>query len=299
MKHKIHVRGYILILIAALLFGTYGVWSRLMGDTFAPFYQAWVRSIIIIFIMLPFMIANKSFRKIQRADWPALGIFISFCIFTQAPLYFAFNNAPIGTVQLLFYSTFVITAFFVSRFYLGETISKIKIISIILAFLGLALLFSDAVLVFAPLGLGLAMLNGVASGGEVSSSKKIESKYSPALIVFWGWVFTILTHLPISLLIGEEQNAIQFNRAWMWLLIYSFVNAAAFWLVIEGFRHVDASIGSLIGLLEVVFGVLFGALFFKEALTWSVCVGGALIISAAMLPDVHSLLHRKKNKQPI
>lgn len=294
MNHKIHVRGYILILLAALLFGTYGIWSRLMGDTFAPFYQAWVRSIIIILIMLPFMIANKSFKKIKKEDWPALGIFISFCIFTQVPLYFAFNNAPIGTVQLLFYSMFVITAYFVSRFYLGETISRIKIISIILAFLGLVLLFSNAVLVFAPLGLGLAMLNGVASGGEVSSSKKIEAKYPPALVIFWGWIFTILTHLPISLLIGEKQVPIHFDRAWMWLLIYAFVNAAAFWLVIEGFRHVDASIGSLIGLMEVIFGVLFGAIFFKEALTWSVWAGGSLIVSAAMLPDLYSILHRKK-----
>lgn len=298
-KTKVSPRGYSMILGAALLFGTYGVWSRLMGNTFPPFYQAWVRSILIILIMLPFMLANKSFQKIKREDWPALGIFIAFCVCTQVPLYYAFNHAPIGTVQLIFYSMFVVTAYGVGRFYLGETITKIKLLSMVLAFVGLAFVFGGAVIAFAPLGLGLAMLNGVASGGEVSSSKKIENKYSPALIVFWGWVFTLITHLPISLLIGEKQVPIQFDHAWLWLLIYSVVNAAAFWLVIVGFRYVDASVGSIIGLMEVVFGVLFGAIIFHEVLSWSVYVGGLIILIAAMLPDLTNILQNRRTKTPV
>lgn len=265
-----------------------------MGDAFGPFYQAWVRSILIMLIMLPFMLATKSFKKVEREDWPAFAVFIIFCVFTQAPLYYAFNNAPIGTVQLIFYSMFVITAYLVGRFYLGETITKIKLMSMLLAFLGLVLVFGNAAITFAPLGLSLAALNGIASGGEVSSTKKIENKYSPALIVFWGWVFTLLTHLPISLLLGEKQVAIQFNKAWLWLGLYSVVNAAAFWLMVVGFRHVEASIGSLIGLMEIIFAVIFGAIIFDEVLGLSVYAGGLLIIAAAMLPDLVTIVHQKR-----
>ena len=296
MKPTTSVKGASIILASAVLFGTYGVWSRLMGNTFPPFYQAWVRSLLIILIMLPFMLTTKSFQRIKREDWPALTIFIAFCVCTQVPLYYAFNHAPIGTVQLIFYSMFVITAYIVGRFYLGETITKIKLLSMALAFVGLALVFGTAVITFAPLGLGLAMLNGVASGGEVSSSKKIEAKYSPALIVFWGWVFTLVLHLPISLLVGEKQVPIHFNHAWLWLVIYSVVNAAAFWLVIVGFRFVDASIGSLIGLMEVVFAVIFGAIIFHEALNLSVYFGGVLILAAAMLPDLLNVIQHKRAK---
>lgn len=289
------IRGALIILASAILFGTYGVWSKLMGDTFPPFYQAWVRSLIIMLIMAPLMYRYGSFKKINREDWPALCVFIVFCVFTQVPIYYAFNNAPIGTVQLIFYSVFVITAYFVGRFYLGETITKVKLLSMALAFTGLAIVFGNAVLTFAPLGLGLAMLNGVASGGEVASSKKIEEKYSPSLIVFWGWAFTLISHLPISLIVGEQQVPIALDRPWLWLLIYSFVNAAAFWLVIVGFRYVDASIGSLIGLLEVVFAVVFGAIIFDEPLSFSLLLGAILILAAAMFPDVfHMLQSRRK-----
>jgi drug/metabolite transporter (DMT)-like permease len=282
--------AYGTILLSAVLFGTYGVWSRLMGPTFPPFYQAWVRSIIIMLIMLPFMLATKSFRKIKYEDWPQVGIFIAFCVFTQVPLYYAFNHAPIGTVQLVFYSTFVVTAYIVGRYYLGEIITKLKLFSMALAIAGLAIVFGESAIIFAPLGLALAGLNGIASGGEVSTTKKVSDKYSPALLVFWGWVFTLMTHLPLSLLLGEKQSLPHFDHAWLWLLIYSIVNTAAFWLVIVGYRFVDASIGALVGLTEIIFSVLFGILLFHEPLAWTVGIGGALILVAAMLPDLVNIL---------
>lgn len=291
-------RGYIILSTSALLYGTYGVWSRLMGPDFAPFYQGWVRSLLIILMLTPFMWASKSFVPIKRKDWRALSIFIGFCIFTQAPLYYAFNNAPLGTVQFVFYSMFIITAYIVGRFYLGEAITKIKLVSIILAFVGLALVFGNAVIAFAPLGLALALFNGVASGGEVASSKKLE-QYPPILIVFWGWVFTLITHLPISLLVHEHQVPFAFNEAWLWLIVYSVVNGLTFWMAIKGFQMVDASIGSIVGLTEVVWGALFGAILFDERLSLSIYLGGAVIIVAAMLPDLMNIINKKKTKHPV
>lgn len=292
-RHHSSPFGYLTILSSAILFGTYGVWSRLMGPSFEPFYQAWVRSLLIMAIMLPFMIGTKSFKKIERKDWPAMSVFIAFCVCTQVPLYYAFNHAPIGAVQLIFYSVFVITAYTVGRFYLGETITKIKLLAMGLSFAGLAVVFGVSTISFAPLGLLLAAANGVASGGEVSSTKKLSDKYPPALVVFWGWIFTFLLHLPISLLIGERQTAPALNHAWLWLVVYSVVNAAAFWLVIEGYRHVDASIGSLVGLSEVVFAILFGAVIFHQHLTWSLGLGAIFILAAAMLPDARNILQAK------
>lgn len=290
--------GYALISASALLFGTYGIWSRLMGETFDPFYQAWVRGLIIIALMLPFLVAGKRFRKIERRDWPQVGVYFGFTLFTQVPLYYAFNTVPIGTAQLIFFAMFVIAAYVVGRVYLGERITKVKLLSMILAFVGLAVVCGVSVIAFAPLGLALAALNGMAAGGEIASSKKVSGKYSPALLIFWGWVLTIATHLPLSWLLGEAQPIPQLNEAWLWLFIYAMVNAAAFWLVIVGFKFVDASIGSLIGLSEVLFGILFGALIFHEAVTWSLWVGGILIILAAMLPDLLSLITSKRPPEP-
>lgn len=279
------LRGYGIILLSSVLYGTYGLWSRLMGTAFEPFYQAWVRSVVIMALMLPPMLASRSFRRIERQDWPHVGLYLFFCVFTQVPLYYAFNHAPIGTAQLIFYSLFIITAYIVGRVYLGERITRIKLLAMALAFIGMAIVFGAAVSAFAPLGLALAAANGVASGGEISSSKRISEKYPPALLVFLGWLFTLFTHLPLSLLLGETQRAPQLSKPWMWLLIYAAINAAAFWLSIVGFKSVDASIGSLVGLMEALFSVLFGAVVFGQALTRGIVFGGALVVLAAISPD--------------
>jgi drug/metabolite transporter (DMT)-like permease len=133
----------------------------------------------------------------------------------------------------------------------------------------------------------------------VSSTKKVSDKYPPALLAFWGWIFTLLLHYPLSILFGEKQVAPHFDHAWLWLIVYSVINAAAFWLVIEGYRHVDASIGSLIGLSEIIFAIFFGVVIFHQKLTWSVAIGAVLILAAAMLPDIVNLIKGKRTVEVI
>ena len=65
-----------------------------------------------------------------------------------------------------------------------------------------------------------------------------------------------------------------------------------FWLVIEGFKYVEASIGGLLGLLEIVFSIGLGILIFHEGLTIRVVIGAALILIAAALPHIADLMKR-------
>ena len=76
---------------------------------------------------------------------------------------------------------------------------------------------------------------------------------------------------------------------WLSMLGFALTGLIAFWLVIEGYKYADASIGGLLGLMEVLFGVLFGVFIFKEVITTSTLFGGGLIIFAAMLPDLSNL----------
>ena len=119
--HEFHLKGYLILLLAAVLYGSYGVWSKLMGDTFAPFFQAWTRGIIIVLLMLPYLLITRSIRKIARKDWGFFAVYLLLTAFTQAPLYYAFNHAPIGAVQLIFYATLVITTYIFAKFYAHKT----------------------------------------------------------------------------------------------------------------------------------------------------------------------------------
>ncbi len=288
-------KGIILIFISTIMFGSYGVWSRLMGDSFGAFYQGWTRALIIVILLLPILLWKKQIIPIARKDLGWFAIFLFFTSLTQAPLYYAFNHMDIGSATLLFFVSMLLTMSFVGIMFLGEKNTKIKIISFFLAAIGLYTIFSFSLVVFSLLAASLAIVNGIASGGEVSFSKKLSGNYSALYLTWTSWVVIVLTNAPISFLLGEVQHLPSLDIVWGYQIGYTIASILGFWLIIEGLKYTEASIGGLIGLLEIVFSVLFGIILFKEELTLRVLTGALLIIAAASLPHVWNLSNSLRN----
>ncbi len=289
----LNLKGQIFVLLSAVLFGSYGVWAVLLGSDFGVFYQGYVRSFLVLLVLVPLVLLTKSWKPLTRDDIKAYAWCCGFGIFTQAPLYYAFQHAGVGIVSLIFFAVSLVTAYIVGALLLDEQITKIKFYSLILGIVGLLVVFSTSLGTFSVLALLLAGFNGIASGGEVATTKLVPEKFSAmqTSIMVWGSIF--VTHLSLSFLLGETQILPAFNIHWLAMLGFTLAGVCAFWLVIEGYKSVDASVGGLIGLLEVVFAILFGVLVFYEVITVSIVVGSCLIIGAAMLPHVWTLLSRK------
>ncbi len=286
--------GYIMIFISAIGFGSYGVWSKFIGEDFGIFYQGWVRSALVLLFLIPIAYFTKSFKPVKKTDLKWILIPVLFGVATQAPLYYAFINMDIGTATLIFYSMYVITSYVVGKIFLKEKITIPKIISLFLAFLGLFLIFGISLSIFSFLALLMAGFNGIASGGEVATTKKTTEKFSSLQIGIYVWAGILITHLPLSLLFGEKQIVPELNLVWLFMCAFALAGLISFWLVIEGYKYVDASIGGLIGLFEIIAGIGFGFIIFHEELTLLTYLGGGIIILSAMLPDLTTIFSRKK-----
>jgi drug/metabolite transporter (DMT)-like permease len=291
-------KGYLMIVASALCFASYGVWSRFLGKEFGVFYQGWIRSALILAILLPIAVMGKQLKHIKKPDRKWFAVTMIFTVFTQVPLYFAFNHLPLGTATFIFYGIFLITSYLIGWFFLSEKITTIKIFSLLIALLGLLLTFGLSLAAFSMGAMLLAALNGIASGGEVATSKKSTKNYSSVQLTAYSWIFILITHLPLSIIMGEPQLIPAFNWEWLSMLGYALSGLGGFWLIIEGFKYVDASIGSLIGLLEIPLSVVFGILLFDDHLSILVIVGGVLIVTAAVLPDIYALKHPKAKPIP-
>lgn len=297
MHHTVSVKGYSMILVSSIVFATYGIWSKLMGDQFDVFYQGWVRSLIVLMILVPILVLTKSHKKIEKEDRKWFLLTALFAIGTQAPLYYAFNTTSVGTAILMFYASYIVISYVLGKVLIGEKITKIKLAAMGLAFGGLGLVFGLSITQFALLGLLMAAFNGVASGGDVASTKKYTDKYSSLMVTAYAWGAILVTHLPISLLLGEKQWAPANTTQWWSMLAYAIAGILAFWLVVEGYKYVDASIGSLIGLLEIIWAVVFGVWLFDERVSLSIWLGGALILIAGVLPDLYKIRQDKQNNK--
>jgi len=289
-----------MVLASALCFGSYGIWSRMLGKDFGIFYEGWVRSLLILIVLLPIALLTKNLKPIKKADIPWFSVTMLFTVFTQVPLYIAYNHLALGTTNLIFYSVFLITSYLFGWVFMREKMTIIKIISLVLALVGLATTFGLSLGVFSVGAMALAAFSGLASGGEVATSKKSSQNYSSIQIATYSWIFILLTHLPLSLLTHEVQIVPTFNLEWVAMIGYSVTGLAGFWLVIEGFKHIDASVGGLIGLMEIIFAIIFGVIFFHDRVILSTIIGGVLIISAAMVPDLYALMQGdKKDMAPV
>jgi drug/metabolite transporter (DMT)-like permease len=152
-------------------------------------------------------------------------------------------------------------------------------------------MFSFSLVKFTFLAAAMAVINGIASGGEVAFSKKLSQKMTPLYLIILSWAIIFVTNGLLSLVLGESPTALALSWSWFWQACYSIASLFGFWLVIAGFKYVDASVGALIGLLEIVFSVIFGWLLFGETVSFVVIIGSILIMAAAALP--HAELFKK------
>lgn len=282
-------RGALFILLSSLLFGSYGVWSKLIGGSFGVFYQSWVRALLICLFLLPILYFTKQIIPFKRADWKWLAVFLIFTSFTTAPIFYAFTHMTISTAYLLFFVGMLLTMYIVGFLFFGEKMTPIKLIALLIAFIGLYTVFSFSVESFLPLAAFMALLNGIASGGEIAFSKKLSVSYSPLYLSWLSWVAILFTNGIASIVIGETQYIPSFDPAWLYLVAYAATGIIGFWLVIKGMQYLESSIGGLLTPMEVVFGILFGILIFHESITPRILFGGMLIIIAAILPHLYQL----------
>jgi drug/metabolite transporter (DMT)-like permease len=288
--------GTMLVFLSALMFGSYGLWSRLIGDAMGNFFQGWTRALIIMVALVPLAYFRKDLVRVSKKDMGWFIVFLVFTSLTQAPIFYAFNHMDIGMASLLFFVSMFLTMNVIGVVFLSERYTKLKIVSAVCALAGMCLVFSFSLVSFTLLAALMAVVNGIASGGEVAFSKKLTDKYSPLYLIVSSWAMILVTNLLLSLFLGEAQSAPKLSAPWLWQLCYSIASLFGFWLVIAGLKYIDASIGALVGLLEIVFSILFGIMIFKESLTFVVAIGGTLIILAAALPSIEELVRPKRSE---
>jgi drug/metabolite transporter (DMT)-like permease len=282
-------KGILFILASTIMFGSYGVWSVLIGNSFGVFYQGWTRTLLIAVVLFPIVYFRKEIVRIKKQDWKWLSVFLISTSLTQAPIFYAFTHMDIGTATLLFFVGMILTMYVFGFIFLGEKLTRIKIISLVIACVGLYVTFSFSIIAFSLLAAAMALLNGVATGVELASSKKLTGSYSPLYVTWLSWAVIAVTNMVASLALGEVQYMPALSLAWLYLGIYAVVSLLGFWFAIEGYKNTEASVGGLLGLLEVIFAVIFGIVLFNQPLSLQVALGAILILLAAALPHFVSL----------
>jgi len=273
------------ILITTVFYGLYGVYSRMIGLSFGAFSQSWARNTIIMAITGSFLFLTHKWRPIQKQDlkwfliWPLSGVGVMILLFI------AFNHLPVATGYFLFYSTMIASGFLSGKIFFGERMNVVKMVAILLSFSGLILIYSlDVSAEQIPYVL-MALISGFLLGLWNTLSKKMSDRYPNFQLVFIDGFVSFIFGVVGAICFKESIPGLSQVESWFWVFIFAVTSILATSLLIYGYKHLEAQIGSIIAPVEVVFATLFGFLFFKEVLPPTTLFGGLLIALAAILPN--------------
>lgn len=296
-----NLKGLFILLASAFFYASYGIFSKIIGGAFAPFTQAWTRGAITLLCFLAFAYHKKLLVKIKREDIKWYIIVGTIGSLAVAPTFYSLANLNLGTALFIQYAATVITSYIIGVLFLKEKLTKISLITLVLAFIGLALVYWGDIYFNANklIPVLAAVISGAFFSIWFSFSKKISTKYSSVQINVYGYIFAVIINLLLALFVKEPFNNNFVSSAWLANIGYGIVGFAGSGLSVYGFKFIEAHKGSLVLLSEIIFGILFGLLLFGEVLNLTTTLGGILIVASISLPHAYNIISERGKKGEI
>lgn len=287
-----HWRGASFISLSAVFFASYGIWSRLMQAGLGEFSQAWTRAVFLLPILIIVGTLTKQFKPIQKTDWRWFLLIGSMGALNQAPYYFAFAHLSVGVATLMFYSGLTLGGYVIGALFFKEKLTRIKLVSLGLALLGLVVMFGQDFNSTSLLPIVTSFIAGAMGATAVVFSKKLSSNYSELQTIMSYLILMLPANFVLSQIFGESLPAMANLAVWLPAAGYALSFLLANLTVVAGFRYLEPSVAALIGLSEVVLAGVYGLVFFADQITGVMLVGSAIILMAIALPELTKLIHR-------
>ncbi|GAC1637936.1 MAG: EamA family transporter [Herpetosiphon sp.] len=282
------VRGYGLVVVAAALWATLGLFYRVLIERYGLSQQAVVayRAGIAAVALLAILLIRKQIPIVQRRDWP----FFIFFGGVGVAAFYLFYVAAIATgsvaqaAVLLYTAPFWIMAW--SKVYGHEPIGRLRLGAAVLAFGGCVLVVGGSANGLKLAGHWWSVVWGLASGAgyavySVCSATATRRGYSA-----WSVVAISLGLGAVILSLGvpwrDTVRIATTPAIWLWLgsagLIPSLIAPICF---TTGLQRISTTNGSIIATLEPVIASVLAAVLLNERLSPRQ-VGGTLLVVGAV-----------------
>jgi S-adenosylmethionine uptake transporter len=275
--------GASLIVLSSFFYASYGIWTKLMGDFFQGYTASALRSVLVLLILLPIAIFYRHLEPLKlKRNWRYIAGMLIASLFTWGPLYYAILHAGVGISLAIAYASIVIGSFFFGWLFGRERFTKDKAISALLGVIGLGLIFTPSTGHLGWLALLGALVSGLSAGANTVFSKRIHYNATQSTIVLW--VTSVIANFVMAFVLQEHYPAVGWYAPWLYLIFFAIASVIASWSLVKGVKIIDAGTAGILGLLEIVFGVMFGVLFFHERPDALALFGMVVIIAAASIP---------------
>ena len=280
--------GYGLVLIAAVLWATLGVfYQRLVAYGLPPisvvFFRAAMTSIALFLIQCAY---RRGWPRLKRRDLP---LFISFGLVGVAAFWTTYVHAVdlvgVGVAAVLMYTAPVWVTLLGVTFF-GERLTWLKGIAVLLAFGGCALvsrLYDSTIVRVNLLGILIGLGSGFGYGLYILFSKVAQRRYGAATTLAYAFGLGALFLLPLQpaeALIRGLTTPSLLTGLLVLALVPTLGGGLAFTAALRRIPATSASVGAT---LEPVIATLLGWALLNERLESPQLLGAFLIVAAVVI----------------
>jgi len=294
-------RSEILLTLAALMFASNGIASKLLlNDYISAWRLAQVRSISTFIILAAYITwrAPKTLR-IAKREVPRLAALGIIGIAAVNGAYFLAISRMHVSIALLIEFTAPVWIVLYLRFVRKKHVPNEMWAALFLALLGLAFvaqvwqgLTLDGIGVLAALGAAFALAFFFLAGEGITSQRDVQS------VTMWGFGFAALGwsllmpiwSFPFDVFTASIplEGALDGYSAPGWVLILYVVligTVVPYLLTLNGLRNLSASTTSAFGMLEPIFAGAVAWFWFNESWTVIQLIGGVIVIAGIYMAD--------------
>ena len=283
MKNK----AFIYIIIAGLLWGTSGIFVHYLAPLgLSPLQMASIRGTVAACFMVVYaLIKDKNLFKINIKQ---LSLHISGGVamyLTGSCYYSAIQASSVSTAVMLMYTAPIIVMIY-SVIFLKEKLNTLKVISVILMFVGCC--FVSGVIggfEFSLSGILLGFASGFAySAYNIFTKIQMKNKCNPISATMYCFIFMAITSMFVTPPSGIVNVAVN-NPAYIILMVGCGLctSVIPYFLYTIALKILPAGTASSLAIIEPMSATLYSVLFLGEVLSIFSAVGIVLVVGSVFM----------------
>src|SRR3989344_1391331 len=277
------MRRFIPIILAGFLFGFIGISVKLVNNEINPFtlnFFRFLAAFLILLILSP-LIDSCSLRLNRRNLKSSVITGLLFAVTTSLFVFSVSKTTISNAVLLQSIQPFFIM--FMAYFSLSEKITRAKVITLVIALVG--------VYIINPITTGnlagnlIALLSGL-SFAVLTVYMRYEDKKLHHTSTLWYMFFAALFMIPFPILFGVGELS---NNLYYILMLGGLGTGLAYFFYNISLERIEAEVASLFTMILLpLSSIILGVLVIKERLLLNTVIGGLILLASGIYLEIHS-----------
>lgn len=293
-------QGIVAHLLGNLFWGIAGPIVKLALNDISPFTFVFLRMLLAIIILFPFVILRFKNQKFARSDFPLIFLIGFLGITLNIGFYFwGLSLTTVIDASIIVSTTSIFTAL-AAFLFLKEKISKIVSLGIILSFAGTVVIIAQPILeegLFRPqniFGNVFILLATWAWVGYIILNKRIGQKYDTLLLSYIFFLIGAVTFFPLA---AQDIFSPVFYASLTPFLIFAilfetvFATILAYFLLTWGIKFISATTSGVISYINPIVAIIVSIMFLGEKITLPFIIGATFVVCGLFLAEARHPKH--------